>query len=460
MSVQPPSETPDRLELQLRLGTEAQAAELNALRVALHACGLSTVATDVMEDELPIGGNPSDAALQHPVRLVATKPRVTGRELFLTVEGLHGFLQGARQELLPLRAEVAVEFDRFSSMTTEFLPWQPLTAGVPTVRDIQGDAPRRLVRDLSNDLVPRSAASWIYEASPAIGGRVWDAFVLTALNILPFTLVNEAWRDEGGTPNVSVKGDRTVSLHVPAVTVAGLGRHEALNDAAGWVYGKQDTDVRHTLLANELARELREGETWTGTPVERLTAALAQAKVAYGHHLRGQAKDALKSLTDLRKVVGDEVEKSASQTRELIGTLWRDFAVAVGALTVRLLALATPTASGLPSALLLAGTAVFLAYSFGISIWLNKRFYRHSKRLRADWHARLYGYLGEDEFSQLCIQPLRDVRRTYRHARTAVGIAYAVVFAVLVATAAPPILANFRAAPPPVDLAAPQGTQH
>lgn len=268
LSAQPPSETLDRLELQLRLATKAQAAELDLVRHSLHSVGLSSTVTNIFDDELLLDVAPVEAALQQPVRMVVTKLRVAGKELFLTVEGFQGFLQGARRGSLPSLAEVAVEFEPFSSLSTDFMPWQPEVTRELPVRAIQGDAPCRLVRDLSNDLVPGSAACWVYEASPITGGPVWDAFVLAASNILPFALVNEAWRDESGTPNVSLKGDRTVSLHAPPVTAVGYGRHEAFNAAASWVFGKQDADVRHALLTNELAREWRENETWTGVPAE------------------------------------------------------------------------------------------------------------------------------------------------------------------------------------------------
>lgn len=424
---QPPSETRELVELRVLF---ANAAEALRFWDAVAACdGVTARLLDHFDTELEPGEAPQEDALQRPFRAVLMKPLVADRVCFLTVEGFANFLAGARLKGLPSVIEVADDFEPFSTLLVSVAVWGG-NAAPANGKAVQGDEPRRLARDVANDLVPSSAATWIAQGDlPA--GAVPEAFALAAARALPFALVTEAWRQDG-EPRVALKGERTVKPSAPQVEAISREDHAALNSAAAWVYGHSDAEVRHVLFVNEAARLWRDEEAWTGAPAARLRSALTQAGVAYGYHLRDKAKEAMKSLVDLRKAVGDEVEKAAGQTRELIGTLWRDFAVAVGALAVRYLAQPSSATSGRASAAILIGTAVFLTYSFGLSVWLNKTFNRHIRTLREDWHERLYGFLGPKEYDALALQPLRRVRSTYRIARLLVGAAYAAVVLLLV----------------------------
>lgn len=397
---------------------------------AVAACdGVTARLLDHFDTEVDPGTAPGEDALHRPFRAVLTKQSTADRARFLTVEGFANFLAGTRLKGLPPLIEVADDFDPFSTFLVAVAPWGADAAAADTTK-VQGDEPRRLARDVAHDLVPSSAAAWIVKGNLPIGA-VPSAFALAAARMLPFALVTEAWREDG-EPRVALKGERTIKPAAPQVDAISNEDHAALNAAAEWVYGHPDAEVRHVLFVNEAARLWRDDETWTGAPAVRLQAALTQAGVAYGYHLRDKAKEAMKSLVDLRKAVGDEVEKASNQTRELIGTLWRDFAVAVGALAIRYLSQPASFATGRASAAILLGTAIFLAYSFGLSVWLNKRFNRHSRALREDWYERLYGYLGPTEYDALALRPLRKVRSTYRTARFLVGVAYAAVILLLV----------------------------
>ena len=369
-----PSETRDRVELS---ATFSSGGDVTALWAAIEGCeGLQARLVDHFGTDIEPGDVPSPEVLAHNFRLVLSKERQDGRERFLTVEGFANYLMATRAARLPPLLEVAVDFEPFSTLTTSVAPWG---TGIPVAAaaSIQGDTPRRFSRDLAGDLVPASAATWIL-AGALPSGRVAEALALAAASILPFALTTETWRQDGEVV-VALKGERNIKAVAPEVQAVSREDHEALNAVAGWVYGHPDAEVRHVLFVNEAARIWRDEEAWTGAPAIRLKAALTQAGVAYGHHLRDKAKDAMKSLVDLRKAVGDEVDKAAGQARELIGTLWRDFAVAVGALAIRFLSQSS-TVPGLASGAILVGTAVFLAYSFAFSVWLNKRFNGHTRR--------------------------------------------------------------------------------
>ncbi len=109
-----------------------------------------------------------------------------------------------------------------------------------------------------------------------------------------------------------------------------------LEAAAKWVYldGK-DTDNRHSLLAAELSRSLPKGATWGTGLFAALPGALESARVAYRLHLYDKSIDALKLMSDLRKGLSEDVKAVASQTAALSAGLWRDAAVAVGAVAFK-----------------------------------------------------------------------------------------------------------------------------
>lgn len=426
------SETLDRVDLQARFEDAEAVASFWEL---VSACdGVQARLLDHLNEETPTGELPPEHSYRLPFRVVLMKPVAPGRAYFLTRDGFRHFLTLKAIEELPSEILVAVDFISFRTGTTLVAPWGD-TASQHDIPTVVGDAPRKLVRDLASDLVPRSATSWIVADDELPEGIIGEAFAIAAAQVLPLTLVGEAWQQDG-VVHVAVRGDRTVTLVASPVETISSEDHRALNAAAAWVYGHPDVEVRHTLFANEIAREWHEGERWTGAKAARLEAVLRQAKIAYGHHLRAQSKDALKSLTDLRKAVGEEVEKAAGQTRELVALLWRDFAVAAGAIAIRLFTLANGSvATGYAASTLLFGTAFFVGYSFTISVWLNRRFHRHAKQLRKDWHKRLYGFLGREEFEQLAVRPLDEVRQSYRTARLLVALAYGAVIATLLVVA-------------------------
>ena len=57
-----------------------------------------------------------------------------------------------------------------------------------------------------------------------------------------------------------------------------------------------------------------------------LGEAFVSAREAYGFHVEGETKQALKALGELRKNILEDVTKAQGATRDLISSLWRDFA--------------------------------------------------------------------------------------------------------------------------------------
>ncbi|MCE8421645.1 hypothetical protein LZ190_23855, partial [Rhodovulum sulfidophilum] len=143
-------------------------------------------------------------------------------------------------------------------------------------------------------MAPLDVEHWVlpeHVGSPVAVDANWK---MRATEMLVRTLPNDLYC-EGNIASVILAGQpqRRLSLGLPAAAPLNF---EELQRAVRWVYleGK-DTEVRHTFLAAELAREWREASTFADGVAARLPAALEAAELLYKAHLRSGSKDILKA---------------------------------------------------------------------------------------------------------------------------------------------------------------------
>lgn len=419
------------VDFAMTFASKSEFHELWNLASKALSDGLELRSFNELGDRVGSESDYDDEVSGSPINFRLMKPEMT-TPLALTHAGFDAILSSLSKSFLPNVIYVADDFQAFNSLTTQFLKWGAAPSLLRGTTPIQGDTPRRLVRDLTAEMVPESAAAWIVEGNLPSQSAVFDIFTKYASQNLRICIANEVWREKG-VEYVAVKGDRNVRMAIKNTAGINTLDFEALNRCALWVFGNHsDSDVRHTLLSNELSREYDERMMWAPVAA-RMTAALEHAEAAYRHHLRGQAKDAIKNMLDLRKAVGEEAEKTAAQTKDLISNLWRDFAIAIGAAAVRASSVAVGGSQNRYSAYILLGTATFLIFSISINIFINSQFHKHNQTIRSEWFGRVYGYLGTSEFERLCTHPLREVRWSYNHARMWVVLAYIALIIFLLA---------------------------
>lgn len=406
------------------------AAEIESSRIGtLRAIDDLEDAVDFTKPELPPGR----------LRILITKPTTATTFYFFTLRGLSALFGDANLVITARRVLVAGQFDAFQTERCAFQPWTTRVEDETREDPLAQVVPRRFVKDLIGAQVPAAISPFLLVGNSPAQSDVYDTWKSAATKQLLHALVNEVWQ-EGGVELVQLAGPR--SRRIPGDLDATLGNNAFLpaTEAARWVYASgRDIETRHTLFTYELARDWPDEMSFGQGFAPRAPRALDAAKISFQSYIREVSKDTIKSLSDLRKTLSEEVTKVSAQTRELVSTMWRDFVVAVTAVLGRIaLVLADkPAADSVYARGMLWGTAVFVAASLVLTLYSNSRFMKIAERSRAVWRTRLYGFLPTSDLESLLDNPMSESTAAYRKARNWTIALYALLIVVLVSASLP-----------------------
>ena len=358
---------------------------------------------------------------------------ISGVAHIFTREGWRIFLHNS--EFIAATHEVRLGFTKCTFSTRWFTiePWtsQPSAKTAPERSQNKSNSPRRQVRShSSNFMAPPLIEPWILlgpepNEDPAVS--IWKEI---SIQMTAKTLPNELYMD-GESQKIAIAGQPTRKLNLGKTPPSG-SLFADLQEATSWIYLEgEDIEVRHTFLSSELAREWPADTDFFDALPSKLNIALDSARLLYKAHLRSGSKDTLKSLSELRKTLSEEVQKLLQQSRELAGSVWRDVAIAIGVLAIRL-SLDGVKAKDLTLgfALIYAIVAIYIGSSYAISISTNQNFLRIIEESRRSWRTKLYGFLDDEDYKLLAENPLRDAISAYKSTQattTAVVIAVTVV---------------------------------
>jgi len=180
-------------------------------------------------------------------------------------------------------------------------------------------SPRRVVRDASGrSLVPSDLRPFLLADGAAMpsGDSVYEVWAAHAAEQLVLALATEVLPDNRveflGPPRLTIA--RFESADSPEL----VDWLEPLQGAARWIYDvEREVDLRHRLFGQEFAR-LAYGETAIGDAFARCGASAEEgARIAYSFHVHEISKDALKSLSDLRKTVSEDTQKTFESARQV-----------------------------------------------------------------------------------------------------------------------------------------------
>lgn len=389
-----------------------------------------------------IGGNYDiqqvtlDELHNESVNFVVKKICTDGLFYFFYPEGLQKALEDKSFISSARTVWVSCEFSAFASWTTWYLPWsgsKPFEIDEWTgYRD-----PRRLVRDLSGrSSVPSDISPWLlrYPEAPD-SSPILTTWKTAAARHLSYTLPNEIISLDTGLAIVA-KGPRPRILPLnDCGNNEWTSLFEALHETAYWVYRvHQESDSKHTLLNFHLATEWPDGKPWPDNePLQRI---LGNAGEAYRLHLQESSKELLKSLTELKKSLHDEVVRVNQGTSALVTNLWRDFAIAAGVIALRFVT-TTTALSSMGLKLLSIATSVFILVSLSITLYSNRRFRTITEHSREDWRNKLYGFIEEKEFNELVDKPIGDGQKVYHRVACLTGTIYVLIVLALLNMAFP-----------------------
>lgn len=413
--------------------------------IAIEAVGseiVSLVALDSLGDELDLK-NASLQDVQAGVRIRIKKKLPAGVYFFFSSFHLPTLLDDRVRIASTRFVFIAENFDPFEAVTCSFANW-PFQIVLPessSTHDLI--EPGKVVRDLSGQgVVPINLGPFLLKGKMPIDSQTFRVWALESTKKLLVSLVNEVWLNHHDSATmVSIVGPRTIKLAFGTVQTYDQDIFNSATEAAAWVYSSpQDVEIRHTLFTYELAREWPESDSLCSRFAERSLLALESAKTAYRVHIRQSSKDTLKSLSELRKTLSEETSKVASQTRDLISALWKDFAIAASALLARIALIFADkraVADSRPIQVLLVGTAIFLVFSLYMTLSSNSRFMRIAADGRDTWKQRLFGFLPEEDLKSLAEDPIKKSIEAYNRARLIVIFLYVAIIALLLLSAFP-----------------------
>jgi hypothetical protein len=263
-------------------------------------------------------------------------------------------------------------------------------------------SPRRIVRDASGrGLVPADLRPFLLvDGSDAPSGDVayetWAAYAAAKLLLAIATEVLSDNRVEFvGPPRLNIP------IFDPEKTPELVDWFELVQEAARWIYDDdREVDLRHRLFSQEFAR-LAYGSTSIGSAMIRSGAsALEGAKITYSFHVHEISKDALKSLSELRKAVSEDTQKMFESVRQVALSAAGAMFYVIGLVAARLSS--APMDAGVFDFLLFVG----MTYS-GVVVIVNYRVIVQQRELRSVWRSKVYRYLTDEEYALMVQDPNR-----------------------------------------------------
>lgn len=289
-----------------------------------------------------------------------------------------------------------------------FTPWGR-QAAEPAVNTPQR-SPRSLVREFSGErAVPADLRPWLLRGTEHIATddptvAVW---MEVASRKLMLSLPDEF---EAEKQILRFKGPPRLNLGLPnaeekVAAVLGNDGFFYLQAALAWVFEiERETEMRHILLATELARCGGSGDRAVEFLRDNLVSALEGARTAYQVQLAGMSSDALKTMAELRKSVSDETSKITEATRQIITAVAGSLAVGAGLIAVRLNTTVSPLLILL--VMVIAGAYVAITIVSGLMFTILQR------RVRKEWQPRLYRFLSKTDYDALVARPAKTAERT------------------------------------------------
>ncbi len=365
------------------------------------------------------------------VRLTVNFEPIEGAVHLFTLEGWRSFL--LNDDLVTPAAVVRLAFSENPFATKGFIvePWNGDPKGNEFVTQTPVAGPRRQVRCHSAEfMAPSRIEPWITVTKPNAEDVAWREWRRIAMEMIARSLPSELFV-EAGVRRVALSGQPPRRLNFGELDES--CSFQLLQDAADWVYLEgTDNEVRHTFLTAELTREWPADASFFREISGRVSLALDSARLLYKAHLRSGSKDTLKALADLRKSLADDVQKLIQQARDLSNAIWRDVALAIGVLAIRLaMDPAKTAATSKPFAIIFLVVAIYVGVSFWIAISTNDQFFKKFDDTRSAWRPKLYAFLDNGDYKSLADDPINGAIATYRSTERKIAVVVAVVVIVL-----------------------------
>lgn len=289
----------------------------------------------------------------------------------------------------------------FDTLGVRFTNWdEPIEAFSPA--EVTA-SPRSFVREYRGVMqAPADVRPWLLK-EPANGSydnssfRVWMA---AATKRILYCVPDEVDSVSGA---LKFRGPPRLSLNVnndamQMLNDLGIEGFKSLQRSVRWVFDNaREAEMRHVLLATEIARSGIETDCAEIYVREHVEAALDGAKIGYQASLAQLSADTLKALADLRKAVTEETAKVTEATRQIGGAVAAALAIGIGLMAARVTSAASSNL--IMAVMIVAGAYVLMVILSGLQFaWLQRD-------LRKAWQPRLYRYLPPSEYQAMVLTP-------------------------------------------------------
>lgn len=311
----------------------------------------------------------------------------------------------------------------FSTQTTRFSSWD----GIP-VADIQPDQeigvagisedidPRRvMVRDmLGGAKIVSSVGAWLLVGKEG-RGRIWEIWRTTAVSKLILLFGKEVWMEEGMI-KVSLSHPRKLTFYVDFEKVNEDRCFGLISEAVRWLCTPvRDAEAKHEMLSRRIGEACPNGESsWPALISNVLLDALDGARVDYRSFVNNKSSESLKSISELRKNVREEVYKITDKAQSLTNSFIAAMVFLCLSLGIRLTMISGKAIQVWESIgfcliiLLVSVSALWLQRNLAIKSIKNEL--KHHRR----WHRRSTQILSRSEYKSLAVDPVWDALRLFR----------------------------------------------
>ncbi|MDR6144896.1 hypothetical protein QE363_000689 [Sphingomonas sp. SORGH_AS870] len=386
------SETRTQLALYQLAGPDARDVLQLLVPAGFALVRLADAGGDLVPDELD--------AHAVDVELVAAKPVVPDWIYpVVTTAGLNAVIDRAPAE------DVVWVHGLDRRIETYSVSWRPWDDVAPFAA-MEVPHPSKVVRVLGAGDPLKHIGRWLLRDPDAdVSGRILPLWRAHAAGALVRAIAQEVESDG----RVLFRGPPPTRFAVEGASLIEVGCFAALQRATGWVYeNPRELENRHGLLAAEVSRTaLRDGDA--RALASTMPTALEGARIAYSFGVSQQSRDALKTLSDLRKAVSDETSKLTDATRTMAAAVTTS-AVGNVALVIARLTLGSNARFVAPAAVAIG---LALAVYVGAVIWSGWNFLDLQRSLRTEWRERLYRFLPDDEYERMVASPVADAERAF-----------------------------------------------
>lgn len=357
---------------------------------------------------------------------ISKLPRGTST-VFFTVSGLRRSLKNDKVQRSNI-VYLFFIFSEFSSRSCNFKIWSE-DQSADDISHLLID-PRNFIRDSTGGALVEHLKFWTLRTRPDVlseAFRVWEEIAIPCSSLIFCT---EVWKKNLAL-NLVFSGPQKLEIEYDEKTDKIPFDTLKVVESTSWILDvDREVDIRHNFFSSRIASERRRKlETWPEFFNRVASRVLENSKNDYKAHLHSKSSETLKAIADLRKIIAEESSKIIDRTHALTSTLFRDIAIAIGTVSIKILAVKE---ASIESSFLLVFSVLWLAASLSITISTNRAYIISLTKSRFLWSKKVNYLIPISEFKDLSTRPFKDAVKAYNRSKSYAITIYTLTMAIMI----------------------------